>query len=235
MPLNTVLITGANRGIGLEFVKQYLNSAEWTVIACVRSSTHEDSLLQLSAPQKKLHIIHCDVSHPEQIQTIPTQLEQKNIQEIDLLLNVAGIFNPEENIFEANVNDWLKSFQVNTIAPALVAKACLPLLQKGRLKTIVNTSSVMGSIAANTEGDRAVYRSSKAALNSVTRSMAGTLRKENIAVVSVHPGWVQTDMGGVNAPLLPQQSVANMIQTISRFSLKDSGSFVDHSGQTLDW
>lgn len=231
--MNTILITGANRGIGLELTKQYLsNNAR--VIACCRDPHHANELNQLKSQyHSTLVICQLDVSNFQAITSLSQQLAN---EKIDILINNAGIIgNHADTLANIDADKWQETFKTNTIAPTLMAQAFLNQLSHSNRKLVVNISSVMGSIAENTSGGYYLYRSSKAALNAVTKSLSIELKPKNIIAVVMHPGWVQTDMGGDEAPLTTEQSVTGIRNVIDQLTLTDSGTFVSYDGRRIPW
>ena len=228
-----VLITGANRGIGLEFTRQYAE-AGWQVFACSR---HPDSkeLNQLAAEYPgKISLHTLDVSDSNQITKLAQQLADTPI---DVLINNAGIYpgGNKENFGTIDYEAWVQAFQINTMAPLRMAEAFVNHVAKSSEKKIVNITSKMGSIDDNTSGGYYLYRSSKTALNMVVKSLSQDLAPRGITTIVLHPGWVQTDMGGFNAPTPPERSVAGMRRIIADLSHKDSGKFYDFNGQEIFW
>ncbi|MFM9913259.1 MAG: SDR family oxidoreductase [Methylophilaceae bacterium] len=230
----TALITGANRGLGLEFVRQ-LSAQNWRVFACCRNPSEADALLQLAqASSGNISLHTLTVDNPSHISQLAATLKD---QAIDLLLNNAGMYlggNGERFGYSAS-EEWLKVFQTNTIAPLKMAEAFVENVAKSELKIIANITSKMGSLGDNTSGGAYMYRSSKAALNMVVKSMAQDLESRGIKVALLHPGWVRTDMGGPNALISPQQSVAGMLKIILSFGWQDSGRFLAYDGQEIEW
>jgi NAD(P)-dependent dehydrogenase (short-subunit alcohol dehydrogenase family) len=229
----TVLITGANRGIGLEFIRQYAE-AGWQVFACSR---HTDAkALNEVADQHpgKVSLHQLDVSDGEQIERLARQLSDTAI---DVLINNAGIYpgGDKESFGTIDYEAWVKAFQVNTMAPLKMAESFIEHVAKSGEKKIVNITSKMGSIDDNTSGGYYLYRSSKTALNMVVKSLSLDLAPRGITTIVLHPGWVQTDMGGFNAPTPPDRSVAGMRRVIAELSQKDSGRFYDFNGQEILW
>ncbi len=224
----TVLITGANRGLGLEMVKQY--SAEgWQVIACCREPNQADALHKLS---KEIKILKLDVSDTRSIKDL---IHHVGNQSIDILLNNAGVL-PEDQAFGTIEAELLiDTFKINTVAPFILAEGLFKNIAASSLKVIANMSSVMGSLSQNSSGGNYAYRSTKAALNAITKSMAIDLKPHGIKLVVLHPGWVQTDMGGANAMITPEESVQNILKVLSNLSLTDSGSFIRYDGSKLTW
>ncbi|HZV61777.1 MAG TPA: SDR family oxidoreductase [Methylophilaceae bacterium] len=229
----TVLITGANRGIGLEFVRQYAEDG-WQVHACSR---HLDSaaLNQLADQYgQNIRLHQLDVSDRNQIDQLAKQLSDTAI---DVLINNAGIYpGGNKEIFGTiDYSAWVNAFEINTMAPLKMAEALVENVNKSHEKKIVNITSKMGSIDDNTSGGYYLYRSSKTALNMVVKSLSLDLAPRGITTIVLHPGWVQTDMGGSNAPTPPDRSVAGMRRVIAGLSQKDSGRFYDFNGQEILW
>ena len=227
-----MLVTGANRGLGLEFVKQYAADG-WTVDACCRSPEKATALheMQEAAPDT-LKIHRLDVGDFDAVDRLSKEL---NGCPIELLINNAGIYRGARvSPADLDYEEWLDSFRVNTIAPIKMAEAFLPQLEAGAEHCVVNISSKMGSIADNTSGSSYPYRSSKAALNASVKSMSIDLKDKGV-IVAMHPGWVATDMGGANAPLSIPQSVASMRKVIGGLKIEDSGRFLAFDGEELPW
>jgi NAD(P)-dependent dehydrogenase (short-subunit alcohol dehydrogenase family) len=231
--MNTILITGANRGIGLELVKQYYRSG-WKVLACCRSSDKAFELQGLVDKSNGKIIIYClDITNEKNIVDLSVFLEK---QPIDILLNNAGIFGPVgTNMDTIKSEDWLYTFKVNTIAPFLVARAFINHVSNSQHKIIANMSSNMGSIFLNDRGGEYIYRSSKAALNSITKSLSNDLAEKNVIVIALHPGWVRTGMGGPNGEIDVITSARGLCKVLSSVSLKDSGTFIGYNGENLAW
>jgi NAD(P)-dependent dehydrogenase (short-subunit alcohol dehydrogenase family) len=228
------LVTGANRGLGLEFVKQ-LSAIGWRVFACCRNPQQADKLNDLAhASNGKISVHALAVEDAAQIQQLAKQLHG---QPIDLLINNAGLYagGVGESFGHTSIPDWLHVFQVNTIAPLKMAEAFVEHVAQSQLKTIATVTSKMGSIADNTSGGVYIYRSTKAALNMVMKSLAQDVELSGIKVALLHPGWVKTDMGGSNALITPQQSVAGMLKVILNLSRQDSGRFVAYDGVEIEW
>ena len=215
----TVLITGANRGIGLELARQYAADG-WTVIATVREESAE--LGELGVEVSRLDMRDFDAV---------TRFGQA-IDALDLLIANAGTYGPRDASNAEEARQWLDTFAVNTVAPYLLAKAVLPKVQGARGKLIA-VSTRMGSIADNSSGGFLSYRSSKTALNMAWRTLA--LANKELTCAVLHPGWVQTRMGGANAPLSPEESVGEMRRVIEGLAPGDSGEFFDFHGNRVPW
>lgn len=232
--MNTALITGANRGIGLEFATQYV-AAGWRVLACCRYPEKSAALNKLAERNPESITIHAlDVADHVQIDRLAQTLADVSI---DLLINNAGIYpdSDKSGFGHTDYAQWIEAFRINTMAPLKMAETFSAQIARGKLKTIVNITSKMGSIADNSGGGSYQYRSSKAALNMVVKSLAVDLKPLGITAVVFHPGWVQTDMGGPNAMISAEQSVSGMRKVISGLSIKESGSFLAYDGQLIPW
>ncbi len=232
--MKTTLITGANRGIGLEFAAQYAADG-WRILACSRDPAKSDALKQLAAQYPELITVHAlDVADHAQIEQLAQLLENETI---DLLINNAGIYPDSDGggFGHTDYEEWMQTLRVNTMAPLKMAEAFAAQIRRGKHKTIVSITSKMGSIADNSGGGNYLYRTSKAALNMVAKSLSIDLKPLGITAVVFHPGWVQTDMGGPNAMISPQQSVSGMRQVIGHLKLADSGKFFAYDGQEILW
>ena len=229
----TLLITGANRGIGLELCEQYLD-ADWQVHAACRDPNNATRLSVLADKYPESLTVHTlDVSNAEQILSLKTELGDKPI---DILFNNAGIYGSDSAEFgNTNTEDWLKTFNVNVISPMKMVEAFAENVALSDKKIIANMSSKMGSIADNGSGGSYSYRSSKAALNMTMTSAAHDLKESGIAVVLLHPGWVRTTMGGPNGELSSEESAISLRLTLSNVTLQDSGNFFDIDGSYIPW
>ncbi len=232
--MKTTLITGANRGIGLEFSKQ-LASDGWFVIACNRNPNNSYALdrLVLDYPGR-VQIFTLDVTNHKQIKKLALILSNKSI---DLFINNAGFYPDidEGGFGQIDYDDWAHTFLVNTMGPLRMVEEFITHITRSRKKIIVTITSKMGSIADNSRGGSYIYRSSKSALNMVMKSTAIDLKSNNIISVLLHPGWVMTDMGGPNALISPEKSVSGMLDIIRELTIEDSGKFIAYDGQIVPW
>ena len=233
---STILITGANRGIGLELVRQYLHDG-WQVIACCRSPEKAGDLSRLALRARgNLHILPLDVRDDSAFARLSLSLSGEGI---DILFNNAGVYGPlsqgELSCVNTDKQSWQDTFLVNTIAPLQLVEALKPNLLLGEKKLVVLMSSRMGSLSDNSSGGAYIYRSSKAALNAVGKSLAVDLAEEGIGVALMHPGWVQTDMGGADALISATESVSGIKSVLENFSLNDSGQFLNYNGAIIPW
>lgn len=226
----TVFISGGNRGIGLEFVRQYLNDGH-SVLATCRNPESSNELQALD--NGKLELFNLEVQDPTSFKALAQQLGERPI---DIVIANAGVMG-ERNTFGAiDYHNWQTVLDVNTLGPMRLAECLIKNLAKGEAKKLVAITSKMGSIADNTSGGAYIYRSSKAALNAVFRSLAHDLkRSHNIAVTLLHPGWVLTDMGGPNALINTETSVSQMRQTIEDLSTHNSGRFLNYDAKEIPW
>ena len=228
----TLLITGANRGIGLELCKQYLEK-NWLVHATCRNPSTATELNSLLKTHSNLNIHTLDVSHPEQITTLKHTL---NNTPIDILLNNAGVYAGASSEFGKTDSDtWQHAVSVNVIAPMQMMEAFTENVANSDKKIIASMSSKMGSISDNTSGGSYAYRSTKAALNSVMVSAAHDLKPLGITALILHPGWVRTDMGGPNGELSVKESAQSLRKTLDNCTIKDSGCFFDIDGSIIPW
>jgi NAD(P)-dependent dehydrogenase (short-subunit alcohol dehydrogenase family) len=229
----SVLITGANRGLGLEFARQYLADG-WQVYATCRDPDAASELRGLAAAGgQKLRILPLDVTDIASVKAAAGELDGKAI---DLLINNAGVGGARgQTIGNIDYDAWGKVFDVNSMGPTRVSEAFVDHVARSERKLIVTLTSGMGSIADNTSGGSIAYRSSKAAVNMVMRSLAIDLAPRGVTCVVVNPGWVQTDMGGPNATLTPAESVSRLRRLIDTLRPAQSGKFFNHDGREYAW
>jgi NAD(P)-dependent dehydrogenase (short-subunit alcohol dehydrogenase family) len=222
----TVLITGANRGIGLEMARQF-SERGYTVIGTARKPVEATDLKAL-----KVRVEQLDVTDTASVQALAARLEGVPIA---LLVNNAGVGGQRPDSFEnTNFDEVAKTFDVNSLGPMRVTQALLPNLEAGEDKTVVQISSTMGSIEQN-RGGYYGYRASKAALNMFNKSLSAELGQRGYTCVVMHPGWVKTRMGGAAAPVEPEDSVAGMLKVIDGLSADDNGRFIDYQGNVIPW
>jgi NAD(P)-dependent dehydrogenase (short-subunit alcohol dehydrogenase family) len=222
----TVLITGANRGIGLEYARQFAVRG-YTVIGTARDPADAKELANLAVRLERL-----DVTDAESTAELARRLQGVPI---DILVNNAGVFDRKDaDIDTVDIAMLEQTLAVNTLGPLRVTRALLPNLRAGERRTIVNMSSELGSIARSS-GRWYAYRSSKAALNQITRNLSVELAPAGFICVVLHPGWVRTDMGGARATYSPQQSVAGLIAVIEKLGPADNGRFYDFKGTPIPW
>jgi NAD(P)-dependent dehydrogenase (short-subunit alcohol dehydrogenase family) len=227
-----ILITGANRGLGLEFVRQY-SSEDCMIFACCRNAKEATDLrlLQKNTPNK-IQIHELDVTNPTDI----ANLQQKITVPIDILINNAGTLEKDPPLGNLPIENFIKTYLVNAVAPIKVTEAFISHLEKGQRKLVVCISSSMGSITENTSGGYYSYRAAKTALNMIMKSAGHDLKQYGIKVLLLHPGWVKTRMGGSEAMLDPQTSIAGMRKVIETYSPPAGDvQFHRYNGETVPW
>ncbi|MBT3658017.1 MAG: SDR family oxidoreductase [Euryarchaeota archaeon] len=222
--MKNAVVTGANRGIGLELTRQLLDSG-YNVHATYRSNKggleHIDS--------DKLSIYKLDVRDQMQISNVV-----QSVDKIDLLINNAGVADGRwQSISEIDMEHALEVLNVNAVSPVLVTQQSLPKLANG--SKVVMMSSLMGSISDCQSGRSYAYRASKTALNMFSMAMKNELDANGISLLIMHPGWVETDMGGPNAPLSTEESVSGIMQRIEEQDMSMSGRYVEFDGSPIEW
>ena len=228
----TVLITGTNRGLGLEFVKHFLGRSD-TVIATCRDSSSATELQALAANNENLSLKNLDVSDEQSMAAFATELKDTPI---DVFISNAGVYGPRDaNFGNVGSSEWEQVIRVNAIAPMLLTQLIIGSLRQGTDKKLVYVTSKMGSIDDNKGGGSYIYRSSKTALNSVVKSLSVDLASEGFSVAVVHPGWVRTDMGGPNGLIDVQTSVGGMLAVIDGLSPDNAGDFFNYDGSLIPW
>ncbi len=237
MPDQVVLVTGANRGLGLELTRQ-LTARGTRVFATCRNPDDAGDLRALSEEcAGRVEIIRLDVAEPASIEDAVAEVKKKT-DRLDLLISSAGVDGGagEDRFGRLEMERMMRTFRTNAAGPALLAQAALALLEAAQEAKLVHVTSELGSIA-NVRGAGAwrSYRMSKAALNMLTRCLAHDLKPHGVLAVALHPGWVQTDMGGKNAAITPEESVAGMLRVIDGLGEKERGAFLAWDGSWLPW
>ncbi|WP_199483803.1 SDR family oxidoreductase [Vibrio owensii] len=226
----TVFITGANRGIGLSLTELYLQQGA-QVHATSRNLADSKELRALASRYNTLVLHELDVTDYQRVAQLASELPA-----IDLLINNAGYYGPKGYGFgNTDIEEWRQVFEINTIAPLKLVENFYPLLQQGKAKKIACISSKVGSMTENTSGGGYIYRSSKAALNSVVKSLSNDLTDEGFTVLALHPGWVRTEMGGPNALIDTQTSADGLAKVIEQSTQEKSGQFINYDGTELPW
>ena len=224
----TVMITGANRGVGFELARRYAADG-WRVLATCRDPAKADGLEGLAGD---VHVHRLDVTDNARADALAKELEG---EAIDVLINNAGISDMrKERENGVDYERWADTLRINTMAPHKISDAFAGHVARSETKVIVAISSRMGSIELNPGGDYA-YRSSKAALNLVMKGLAGDLRGRGITVAVLHPGWVRTDMGGEGADIEVGESAAGLHAVIAGLGAADSGRFFNYDGTEIPW
>ena len=219
----TVLITGASRGLGREFARQFAAQG-WRVIATCRNPAAADI-------EGEVHAM--DVTDAQSVQSLADKLAG---DPIDLLLNNTGVYGPRDSDFgRIDYDAWDEVLRINALAPIRVAEAFADHVLGSELKQMVFISSMMGSIAQTSVGDGFIYRSSKTCLNMAVNILSNQLRPRGATCVLFHPGWVRTDMGGPSAAIDPTVSVGGMMNVIKRLKPEDSGRFINYDGFDFPW
>jgi NAD(P)-dependent dehydrogenase (short-subunit alcohol dehydrogenase family) len=230
-----VLVTGASRGIGLEYARQWL-AAGARVFALARDPEGSDGLMTLASRYADALVpIPCDVADDASVTEARRRVGEVT-DGLEILINTAGVMGSREDLESLDLQLVRRTFEVNAVGPIRVTRAFLDLLKGGgRPRRIVNMTSLMGSIDDNRSGDAYAYRMSKAALNMATRSMAVDLSGDGIVAVVLHPGWVRTAMGGKSAPTPVEEAVSSLVRTIESLDVDRSGGFYDRDGKPLPW
>ncbi|MEM0982505.1 MAG: SDR family oxidoreductase [Planctomycetota bacterium] len=225
----TYLITGANRGIGLALAK-HLAARGDTVIATAREQGKATELAEVASRVEEL-----DVTDPASVSAFAERVTEP----IDVLINNAGFYpNRGEPLDQIDTEAILRAFDVNAVGPVRVTRALLPRLRAGGHKKLVHITSVMGSLRSVDDANQKrsiAYRASKAALNMAALLLSNELEPEGIISAMLHPGWVQTDMGGGKAPLTTEQSAAGLVKVIDGLKPRDNGCFRDYQGKKIPW
>ncbi len=222
----TVLITGANRGLGLEYAQQF-SERGYTVIGTARNPDAATELAEVADRVEQL-----DVADPVSVAALAERLDGVPI---DILINNAGMFDRDDVTIDAvDFATMEQTFAVNTFGPLRVTQALLPNLRAGKARLIISMSSQLGSIE-NSNGRWYAYRASKTALNQFNKIWSVELASEGFTCVVLHPGWVRTDMGGPNASYSPEESVAGLVNVIEALTPEDNGGFYDFQGNPIPW
>ena len=234
MSLN-VLVTGANRGIGLEFTRQLLERGDRVIAAC-RQPGRAHALDELAGEHPgRLQLVPLDVSdvasHRALLGELPLLLGEGG--RLHLVIHNAGVLPSGERLGQLEEAVLIDALKTNATGPLLLSQSLAPHLADG--SKIAHLSSVLGSITATDAFSTPSYRISKAAQNMVTRLLAAALRERGITVLALHPGWVQTEMGGSGAQVTPGDSARGLLKVIDGATLADSGGFIDWQGQGIDW
>jgi NAD(P)-dependent dehydrogenase (short-subunit alcohol dehydrogenase family) len=225
-------VTGANRGIGLELTKQLLKRGD-TVVATARDLDRATELKALADKHKgKIDLFGLDVTSDQSVKAFASAMGPRAI---DVLINNAGTIGGKPQTPSAmNFDDFLETLNTNTVGPLRVIQALMPNLKSAALPKIVTISSMMGSMAS-AQSDTLAYRVSKAGVNKVMQAVDTDMRRQGVAVLTLHPGWVRTDMGGAGADIAPEESASGIIARIDDLSVENSGRFLDYDGSTRSW
>jgi NAD(P)-dependent dehydrogenase (short-subunit alcohol dehydrogenase family) len=228
----SVLVTGSNRGIGLEWCRQYAD-ADWRVFATCRHPEAAGELHALAQKHPQLTVHRLDVTRPESVHALRAELHSAPI---DVLVNNAGVYLEKyAPIAALHFDQWQQTLEVNTFGPLRVTEALADLVAASHRKLVVTLSSHMGAIADISVAGDTYYRSSKAALNAAMKGLSYALGERGIGVLLLHPGWVKTRMGGEDAPLSAAESVAAMRKRVDTFRMDMSGRFYRYDGGGIPW
>lgn len=245
-----IVVTGANRGIGLELVKQLISRYNPdNLFATYRDPENSKELLQLAEQNAKVHAVVLDVRDTEKYADFVANVDATTRGAgINLLINNSGFFNKENNstLSEVDKDDLMRHFEINTLAPMMLTKAFLPLLEKASSQNesqplglgravVLQVSTIMGSIGDNTSGGAYGYRISKTALNQASKNMSFDLLPRGILCIPLHPGWVKTDMGGSNALITTQESVSGILSVLENLKKETTGRFMRFDGKEALW
>lgn len=228
------LVTGANRGLGLECVRQLLARGDHVIAACRQPGKATTLNLLAGEHPGRLQVLPLDLADPRTHAALAAEVPLVTDEEpLDLLINNAGVLRGGERFGQVRPSDLDASFHTNAAGPFLLTQALAPQLAEGA--TVANISSEVGSIALRQEFRTPSYAMGKAAQNMATSLLAQALAPRGIKVVALHPGWVRTDMGGAQAALSAQESVAGLLRVLHQLTLDQSGEFFDWQGQPLPW
>jgi NAD(P)-dependent dehydrogenase (short-subunit alcohol dehydrogenase family) len=236
--MNTVVITGANRGLGLEYCRQ-LAAAGWQVLACTRNPDRSPALQELADSQPaRVRVCRLDVVDEGDVLALAREMEGRPI---DMLINNAGTFGPEgspggmryQSLAHMDYPVWRNILEVNLLAPFRLTVALAPSLRLAQRPVVVMLSSDLGSIANNRMGHSHAYRTSKAGLNMLTKGIANEWR--DLIVISMAPGWCKTELGGEEAEIDPAESVRAQVRTFAALNASHSGQFLDRFGAHVAW
>ena len=235
MPL--AIITGTNKGLGLELTRQYLEDG-WQVVAINRRSS---GALEMLADRFPLRILEADLTSDDSLKGAVDKIDDRAI---DVLVNNAGMMG-DASFADVGINyqvfgtfnrdEWHRVFDINVCTPMALTELLVDKLEAADRPVVMTMSSMLGSNALNTMGNVYAYRASKAAVNSIMKSMGCNLKSRGIISIAMHPGWVRTELGGPNAEITPEESVAGMRRVLSSLSIDDSGKFVAFDGTDMPY
>ncbi|MDC1286720.1 SDR family oxidoreductase [Gammaproteobacteria bacterium] len=232
MTARTILITGANRGIGLELSEQFASDG-WAVLACCRSPDEAAALRTLAEQHPALELHALDVTDYRQMKVLSNELRDRPI---DILLSNAGIYGPRGLGFgEVDPAQWREVLEVNSIAPLMLAQSFVEQVAASQQKLVAVVSSKMGSIGDNGGGGNYIYRSSKTTVNQVVKCLSIDLAGRGISAITLHPGWVQTDMGGANAEISTHECASGLKAILQSAGPAQSGQFIEFNGDSIPW
>ena len=231
---HTILITGANRGLGLELARQLLNKGH-RVFALNRGTSHEVEALGAAFPED-FYIVRGDATHGEQL-TKAKKVVLGQVKSLDILINNAAVHLEQDGtgLEDMDFDAVSRTFEVNTIGPLKVTQAFMPLLLEGSKRLLVNISSDAGSVSGCWRTREFGYAMSKAALNMQSKILQNRFGELGLKVLALHPGWVRTDMGGGSADLSPEESASGLVQLMLRDWSVDDPMYMDYTGKVMGW
>ncbi len=232
--MDTVLVTGSNRGLGLEWVRQFAED-DCRVYATCRHPSEAFELQDLAARHEQVSVHRMDVTRVDEIYAMTVELLDKPV---DILVSNAGIYLEkyrDVGLGTLNYSDWIKTFEINALGPVRVVEAFTPNVALSRRKQVVVTSTHMASIADIAVPGAYYYRSTKAALNAVMEGLSHELEAQGIGLLILHPGHVKTRMGGGGTELMPPESVQGMRSLVDGFTMNDTGRFFRYDGVEMPW
>ncbi|MFO7738362.1 MAG: SDR family oxidoreductase [Desulfatiglandaceae bacterium] len=232
--MSSVLVTGSNRGIGLEWIRQYAEDG-WRVFATCRHPEEARELRKIAKRTRSVSVHRMDVTRPDEINAVAVELLE---EPIDVLVSNAGVYLEkywDVGLRRLNYEDWVYSFQVNSLGPVRVTEAFMEHTAKSEKRLAVITTTHMASITDIASPGAYYYRSTKAALNAVMEGIAHELKEKGIGLLLLHPGHVKTRMGGGGTDLQATESVKGMRALVERFTESDSGRFFRYDGKEMPW
>jgi len=234
--MTTAVVTGSNRGLGLEWVRQLVEAVDRLFATCRRPGAADTLGTLADRHPDTIEVVPLDVADSASLDAAVSRVERE-ADDLDLLVNNAGISGggSADRFETVDAKTMTEVYRVNAVGPHLLTRAFAPSLRTGGPATVVNVTSQLGSIARTSGGGWHSYKASKAALNMCTRLQAAELEADDVIVVAMHPGWVRTDMGGSSARLSPEESVAGMLEVVGTLSPADTGRFLAYDGEELPW
>jgi NAD(P)-dependent dehydrogenase (short-subunit alcohol dehydrogenase family) len=230
--MQTIVITGANRGIGLALAQAFLRAGDHVIAAC-RAPDEAAALAALRKAGQGLEILPLEVTDASSISRFAAELRGRRL---DVLVNNAGVMGgPHQELRDMDYAAWLQTFEINTLAPFHLSVRLLDSLERAPRPRIVTLSSQMGAFGRELGSGRYAYRSSKTAVSKVMQVLANELRPRGVIVCPVHPGWVKTDMGGASAEISAEESAAGLHRLIDGLTLEQSGRFWTWDGREHVW
>ncbi len=232
--MRRVLVTGANRGLGLEFTRQLLARGDRVLAACREPKGAHDLNALAGANDGRLQVHAVDLANADSVNAL-AKFTTQHFDGLDLLINNAGKLVPGERFGSVTADALQSSLEINAIGPFLLTQALAPLLGKGERAVVANVSSQLGSIARTKDFHTPSYAISKAAQNMGSVLLSHGFADSGVRVVCLHPGWVHTEMGGTQAPVSPTDSVRGLLSVIDKLGKDDTGLFLDYQGKPLPW